>query len=306
MFCDGAKTVKELKSERIKELGGYDAYKVPILHVQTIAKQFAVDAVQGGKFKDVYVACSEQNKGLANSIICGVTDVINRHGRAIVLEDDLLTSPFFLKYMNNGLDYYQNRLSVYSISGYNYPPQKMVIPKDYEYDTYVSLRFCSWGWATWNDRWNQIDWSTEFYADLFKHSHQMEAFNRGGDDLSNMLYLQKEGRIDSWAIRCAYNQFVNHAVTIYPCISYIDNIGLDGTGVHCGNMKNSKYQDIIEKAKAEPCYVDVLYEDSRLINALYNVYTRTKRTTLQRLFHATFRKLGLPAPYEIKKKVYND
>ena len=55
------------------------------------------------RFKKIIVTINELNKGLANSIIDGVTYVINSHGKVIVLEDDLILSPFFLSYMGKFL-----------------------------------------------------------------------------------------------------------------------------------------------------------------------------------------------------------
>lgn len=254
-------------------------------------------------FKEIHVECANQNKGLANSIIGGVTDVINKHGRVIVLEDDLLTSPYFLKYMNEGLEYYQNRPSVYSLGGYNFPPQKMQIPKDYEYDTYVSLRFCSWGWAMWKDRWDTIDWSFDYLDDFLKNPKQIEAFNRGGSDLTNMLLLQRNHKIDSWAIRCAYNQFANHAVTILPCRSYVDNIGLDGSGVHCADMQNIN-QNELDVAPKNPRWLDVLYEDMRIINAFYAYCNPIKLPIWKKVVRKIYRIAGWVTPASVEPKVY--
>ena len=157
LFCDGPKAnASEEMRQRIAEL-----------HRQ--AKQYAIDAPKQGKFKTVHVVCAEKNKGLANSIIGGVTEVIAKHGRVIVLEDDLLTSPYFLKYMNTALDKYELYSSVFTISANRPPVKKMTIPADYEYDVFVSLRPFSTGWATWQNKWERIDWSLDYLEDFLKH-----------------------------------------------------------------------------------------------------------------------------------------
>lgn len=97
-------------------------------------------------FKEVHYKFALQNKGLGNSVIKGVTEVINRYGKAIVLEDDLILAPNFLFFMNQGLDKYKEETSVFSICGYS---NKVKVPKDYSYDTYFCTRSSSWGWATW-------------------------------------------------------------------------------------------------------------------------------------------------------------
>lgn len=293
LYCDGPKAnASDDMQQRIAEL-----------HEQ--AKQYAVDAPKEGKFKSVHVVCSEKNKGLANSIIGGVTEVINKHGRVIVLEDDLLTSPYFLKYMNMALDKYESYPAVFTISANRPPVNKMAIPEDYPYDVFVSLRPFSTGWATWKDKWNRINWSLDYLEDFLKHPEQIEAFDRGGDDLTDMLCLQRDGKIDSWAIRYAFQHFYHHAVAILPCIPYVDNIGFDGTGIHSGTY-DTDFRNQVSLAPDNPRMPDVVYEDSRIINAFYNYYCRAKRPIWQKAINTIYRKLGRPVPFVIKKKVYAD
>ena len=291
LYCDGPKAyASDEMRQRIAEL-----------HAQ--AKQYAIDAPKQGKFKAVHVVCAEKNKGLANSIIGGVTDVINKHGRVIVLEDDLLTSLYFLKYMNTALDKYESYPAVFSISANRPPVNKMAIPDDYPYDVFVSLRPFSTGWATWKNKWNRIDWSLDYLDEFLKHPEQIEAFNRGGDDLTEMLCLQRDYRIDSWAIRYSFQLFYHHAVAILPCVPYVDNIGFDGTGIHSGTDARD-FRNDVSLAPSEPRLLDVIYEDSRIINAFYNYYCRARRPWWQRVINTIYRKLGKSAPFVIKKKVY--
>lgn len=183
------------------------------------------------KFKSVKIFNAESNKGLANSVISGVTQIINIYGRAIVVEDDLITENNFIEYMNDALNYYQDDSRIWSISGYNIP----INMRDYTEDIYLSYRGCSWGWATWKDRWNLVDWAVSDY-NKFKHNIVKRIkFNKGGNDLSQMLDFQMQGRCDSWAIRWCYQQFKEGMYTIYPKCSLIKNIGLDGSGTHLGN-----------------------------------------------------------------------
>ena len=291
LYCDGPKANA---SDEMRQ-------RIASLHEQV--KQYAIDAPKQGKFKAVHVVCSEQNKGLANSIIGGVTEVINKHGRAIILEDDLLTSPYFLKYMNAALDKYESYPAVFTISANRPPVNKMAIPTDYPYDVFVSLRPFSTGWATWKDKWNRIDWSLDYLEDFLKHPEQIEAFNRGGDDLTEMLCLQRDHKIDSWAIRYAFQHFHHHAVAILPCVPYVDNIGFDGTGIHSGTDERD-FRNNIKRAPENPRLPDVIFEDRHIINAFYNYYCRAKRPLWQRVMNAIYRIMGKPAPFVIKKKVY--
>lgn len=292
LYCDGPKgNATEEMRQRIASL-------------QQQAKQYAFDAQKEGKFKAIHVICAEQNKGLANSIISGVTEVIEKCGKVIVLEDDLLTSHYFLRYMNEALDKYSSYPSVFSISANRPPISKMSISESYPYDVFVSLRPFSTGWATWKEKWEKIDWSLDYLEDFLKHPEQIEAFNRGGDDLTDMLLLQRDGKIDSWAIRYAFQHFYHHAVAILPCVPYVDNIGFDGTGIHSGKDEVD-YRNDVSQAPSNPIMPEVICEDKQIINAFANVYSRAKRPLLKIIGNAICRRLGKPLPFPIKKKIYD-
>ncbi|MBT2661601.1 sugar transferase [Bacillus sp. ISL-45] len=180
-------------------------------------------------FKQVTVINSDSNKGLATSVITGVTSVIERYGKVIVLEDDLETSIYFLKFMNQALDYFQHHQDIWSISGYT---PNIELPKDYYSNIYSIPRACSWGWGTWKDRWDKNDWELENYEQLLNNKDKRKQFNKPGNDMSYMLIDQKKKLIDSWAIRWCYSQFINNAYTIYPKYSFIKNTGFSGESTH--------------------------------------------------------------------------
>lgn len=184
-------------------------------------------------FRSVNIVEREQNLGLANSVISGVTDIFKTHESVIVIEDDLVTSPYFLEYMNAALLHYKDDSKAFSIGAYNFPAKTMRIPSNYPWDTYASFRCCSWGWATWTDRWKRIDWNMDYYSTFMEDPAAQERFNRGGPDMSQLLKLQHERRIDSWAIRFCYAHYANHMHCIYPVKSLVRNIGLDNSGTHC-------------------------------------------------------------------------
>jgi len=243
----------------------------------------------------------EENKGLAESIKAGVSQIVNKYGKVIVMEDDLITSPAFLIYMNKALDYYENRKSVFSISAYNYPESKCKIPKDYQYDVFVSLRNGSWGWATWKDRWGQVDWAASCYKTM---TDQMKSgLNRGGDDVYDLLQMWHDGKLNIWSIQFTMAHFINHAVSIVPCKSYVDNIGLDSTGENCRTHTGLRNNEL--NFKEDIKFLDVLYEDSRIINAFYNANCRKKRPCWQKFVNKIYRFLGKEAPFKIKKKIYH-
>lgn len=182
-------------------------------------------------FKSLKIIKAEFNKGLANSIISGVNDIIKLNKQVIVLEDDLITSPDFLGYMNDALKFYETNKKIWSISGYTFD---LAFPDKYKSEVYLSYRGCSWGWATWEDRWNGVDWQVSDYMTFKKNKSLRYKFNRGGRDMSAMLDAQIDGKIDSWAIRWCYSQFKLDMFTVYPKVSRVKNIGLDGSGTHSG------------------------------------------------------------------------
>lgn len=292
IYCDGAKA-NATKSQCDK-----------VIQNQDFANQYALTAKKQGLFRDIHVICSDKNKGLANSIIGGVTEVINQHGRVIVLEDDLLTSPYFIKYMNAALDFYALRPGVMSVSANRPPLSKMAIPDDYPYDVFVSLRSYSTGWATWSDRWNRVNWSMDFLPEFLSHPEQIEAFNRGGDDMTEMLCMQRDGKIDSWAIRFGFAHFREHCVAILPCIPYVDNMGFDGSGIHSGTNE-ADFRNDLTLSKSVFCFADLIYEDRRIVNAFNNYYSRKRRPLWQKAINCIARKIGRKPPFVLKNKVYN-
>ena len=188
----------------------------------------------GARFRTVVIHEQPVNLGLAKSVIAGVSEIVEKFDHAIVVEDDPETSPSFLQYMNDALNAYQDDPTIFSISGYTLPAALLNYPKDFSHDVCLIPRHCSWGWAIWNDRWRDIDWEVQVYKRFKQDAAARRQFNAGVSGLSASLDLQMRGAVDSWAIRCAYAGVRRGQYTVYPRVSFVDNIGLDGTGVRCG------------------------------------------------------------------------
>lgn len=186
-------------------------------------------------FKTITIFAKPANEGLAASIINGVTQIINQYDRAIVLEDDLVTSPNFLRFMNEALTFYDKNDKVFSIAGYS---PMINDPLD---DVYFTLRGSSWGWATWKNRWSTVDWSIKNYDSLKQDAKFKRAFNKMGSDMFKMLNDQMTGKINSWAIRWTYHQFKVNRYTVFPTVSKIQNIGMGKDATHTrGGMDRFK------------------------------------------------------------------
>lgn len=182
------------------------------------------------KFKKVYVNIAQEHKGLANSVIDGVTSVINKYGKVIVLEDDLLVSEDFLEFMQKALVFYQKNAKIWSITGNteNFPALK-----SYKHSIYMSYRANSLGWGTWKDRWNKVDWNISDYNNFRYNLVKRYLFNRSGNNMAQMLDRQMlEKNYDSWAIRFCYQQFKEGKWTVYPTSNRVIHIGDDVYATH--------------------------------------------------------------------------
>lgn len=222
IFSDAAKSKKEIKN--VNQVRNY------------------IKNING--FNKIIIYEKKNNIGLADSIIDGVSFIINKYKKVIVLEDDLITSRYFLTYLNDALNYHFENRKIMSISGYSFPIE---IPKNYNYDVYIFHRCMSWGWATWKDRWDNVDWGTQNIIENLKIENFKKKFSRGGEDLYPMLINQLKGKVDSWAIRWCLHHFKNNSVCLYPVSSFVKNIGFDGSGVHCG--VDSSFKSVILQNK---------------------------------------------------------
>jgi len=199
-------------------------------------------------FKKIEIIERDKNWGLANNIIDGVTKIVNEYGKIIVLEDDLVTSPYFLKYMNEGLEIYKEEERVASIHGYVPPlPNPEKLP-----ETFFLKGADCWGWATWKRAWDYFEPDGKKLFTLLKERGECYKFDYNGSyPYTKMLKDQIKGKNNSWAIRWYASAFLNDMLTLYPRKSLVKNIGLDYSGTHCGSTKifnvEITYEDIILK-----------------------------------------------------------
>ena len=188
--------------------------------------------VQG--FASVTLIQRERNLGLARSIIDGAGMLCARHGRVIVLEDDLITSPHFLRYMNDALDHYADDEAVGCVSAYMYPVN---VPAGMQ-DTLLLPFPMSWGWATWSRAWQLFEPDGRKLVQALEEQALTSAFDRiGPGNFMRMLNDQIAGRNNSWFIRWHASLFLAGKLSLAPVRSTIHNIGLDGTGVHCSSWR---------------------------------------------------------------------
>jgi hypothetical protein len=191
-------------------------------------------------FRSVQVVERPVNYGLARSITDGVGHVLSVRDRVIVLEDDMVTSPYFLRYMNEGLERFSQDPQVISVHGYVYPVQRP-LPEAF----FLRGADC-WGWGTWRRGWNLFKSDGQALLDELTHRGLLDAFDfHGTHAYSEMLRNQVAGRNDSWAIRWYASAFLASKLTLYPGRSLVHNIGNDSSGTHATgtNMLDTELSD---------------------------------------------------------------
>ncbi|MEZ0541031.1 glycosyltransferase [Fibrella arboris] len=241
------RTVHALQANHLAAMSELHVYvdgpKHPFDLPKVEAVRTIVESITG--FQSIHRHYATRNQGLANSIIAGVSQIMNQYGRAIVLEDDLVTSPNFLDFMNQALVQYQDQPQLFSVSGYTFPFKQ---PADYRAAGYLYPRTGSWGWASWADRWKNIDWELTDYESFIADKARCEYFKQYGSDRLALLKKWREGEIDSWAIRWCYAQAKTQSFTLYPTLSKVTNIGFtfESTNLH-GIGRNKKSLDTGER-----------------------------------------------------------
>lgn len=218
VFCDGSRS---------------DADKKAVAAVREVARDMLGP--------DADVRASDANQGLARSIIAGVTEMVERHGRVIVVEDDFDLAPGFLTFLNAGLDRFADDPRVFQISGHMFD-----VPEFADRQTALFLPMTtSWGWATWDRAWRQFDSAAVGWQALLTDRALRKRFNLNGTyDYAAMMQRQMEGKRDSWAIRWYWSVFQAGGMALFPPRSLVRNTGQDGSGTHGGG----KFRGFTKKA----------------------------------------------------------
>jgi hypothetical protein len=234
-------------------------------------------------FKRVRIVEREENYGLARSIISGVTEIIEQYEKIIVLEDDMVTSPFFLTYMNNALDLYESNEDVVSIHGYVYPVNRS-LP-----ETFFLKGADCWGWATWARGWGVFEIDGKKLLQELKNQKMTRHFDFGGTyPYTQMLEDQIRGRNNSWAIRWYASAFLAGKYTLYPGTSLVKNIGMDASGTHSG--KTDKYYVEVSEIPVEVKKQPVI-ENSDATKAFAEYFERLSYNTQFQKIKFTIKKL---------------
>lgn len=226
-------------------------------------------------FKSVTIIESRSNKGLANSVIEGVSQLTENYGQVIVFEDDLISSPFTLTYFNEALNRYREEEKVMHIGAYMYPLTESSLPESFFYRAATS-----WGWATWHRAWKQFNPDIDQLMQQFT-TEKKAAFSIGHTmNFWKQMLEFKNGKNNSWAIRWYASIFLKGGLTLNPAQSLVNNIGHDGTGVHSGI--NDIYNVVINP-KPITCFPDEIKEHQAAYTAIRAFLQHRKGSLINRI-----------------------
>ena len=203
-----------------------DGYRNETDREEVMKVRELIHSVEG--FAAIHIEEKSENVGLARNIIEGVTGVVNEHEKVIVLEDDLITSPYFLTFMNNVLDRYEQEEKIAHVQGFCFPLQGLP-------DAFLIKWTGSWGWATWKRAWDLFNPDGEaLLTEIMKKKLNREFDFNDNYPFTRMLRRQVNGENDSWAIRWNASLFLNNKLSVNAGKSLVQNIGFDGSGRHSG------------------------------------------------------------------------
>jgi len=198
-------------------------------------------------FKKVHIIEREKNDLMQNFLL-GMQQLLDKHGKAIFMEDDNVVSNDFLEFMNEGLDFYENNKKIIAINGFNVPVLEDKYPKGYEFDYYLSKFFCAAGFATWGDRGIlEMVMYNDGYNDLIRDKKLYKKIKVKHPGLISELKRIQEGTLDAGDFKITYNMIKNDMYVLKPIKSKVNNIGHDGSGVHCEASEKFSNQNTSNK-----------------------------------------------------------
>ncbi len=236
--------------------------------------------------KNVNIIESKVNMGLADSITSGVTEIVNRHGKVIVLEDDIETSPGFLKYMNDALLLHRDNKEVMGISGFMFPIYRSNLP-----ETFLYPANSCWGWGTWKDRWaNYNDDALELYSELINKPIDWKYFNAyQNNSFEEQLIANVQKKTKTWAVKWHACIHLHDGSILHPRQTLTKNIGLDGSGVNCGF--NNAYDDNMLAQEIRVTKHSRLKNDTLVESALKTYFNKKKKKSGVIFFRKVFDKV---------------
>lgn len=255
-----------------------DASRSPKDESGVMAVRRYIENIRG--FKEIICTFREKNVGVAKSITSGVSQLCEEHGRAIVLEDDLVTSPYFLQFMNDALECYKNDEKVMHVSGFTYPTKSNALTPTF----FFRVPLC-WGWGTWSRAWKKFRRDVGV-IDRFSQKMINEMNVGGSYDFWRQMLQNRDGLIDTWFIFWYASVFLEGGTALFPAKSLVNNIGHDGTGVHC-----DRSLDYVVHVTDEP--VEVSWKPPVETHEIYRLHQEYFQSLRPNLFRRIVRRAKL-------------
>lgn len=243
-----------------------EAHRAKVMSVRDYIEEIA-------GFRRVVPVFRHDNMGSHESIKTAIDDIIDTHGRLIFLEDDNVVAPNFVSFVNDGLDFYRDDLSIFSICGYNYPVK---MPSSYPHAVYKLQGYSAWGVGLWADRWRRITWNLKGFDQLTRR--QKRKLRHVGDLQFELISQDAQYGLIHGDVIIIYNMFIHQQYSVFPVLSKVRNTGHDGSGEHCG--LSSIYANQLLDARTPYSFVEKL-EPNSSINRLAREYFKTPSPSLE-------------------------
>ena len=246
-------------------------------------------------FKKTTIIERDENFGLARNIVDGAGSIFEVYDRAIFLEDDIVTSPTFLTYMNNALEAYKEVKEVWHVSGWGFP-----IECEIDSEAFLWRVMICWGWATWRENWKSFEKNPQQLKKEFS-LEDIRRFNLDGvHDFWHQVELNLSGQINSWAVFWYATIFKNEGLCVNPYISQVENIGHDGSGVNCGYTR--KYRSVVAQYSHVTDFPVITTENVLAVDEIKKFYVKGRRNLLNRLLDKVFFKFSTSLSYVLHRK----
>lgn len=216
-------------------------------------------------FKKIILINRDKNLGSYNSLKLAITELLDKYGKIIFLEDDIRVSKYFIKYMNEGLDKYENDKRIFSICSYFFP--NVNLDNILKEDVFIWSRYSPWGMATWRDRWDKIDWKINEYENFIKDREKIKKYNQIERTWLPILQEDIEKGKIAMDARINFHMFLNNLYTLYPKKNISVNRGHNDGGEHCGFDKKYFFQKLDEDFS--PLFPSSLVKNEKVYKQLY-------------------------------------
>lgn len=259
-------------------------------------RQVLVNYQSNHNFKSLELYFAQENKGIAYSVKMGAEAQLEKYGKVIIMEDDIVPQKGFLKYMNEALEKYEQEEKVWGISAYAFPLDN---PKLVQEETFFLPVNCSWGWATWKSRWDKADLNVQSIFEKFeKNNVKKEEYNFGNYYYYEILEVLRDKKSDVWDALFQASMFLEQGLFLYPKRSLAKNIGFDITGTHCHEEDTFFNTTLTDYVNIKDIPITIDNEGKRQVEKAFR-----KQFTSPSVLRRIQNKLNPKSPYFITKRI---